>query len=340
MNNRIDSLQWLRAIAAYWVLFTHVLQRLHIQPFGYSLSGQWGVDIFFILSGFIIFFTTKDGSDWLFFLKKRILRIYPLYLICLSAYYLFSHFSDGLDLSLMGWLQNIMMMPFMDSIGYHSLVVGQAWSTCYELYFYAVLCILLMFKIRKIVILPVLVFLMFIGMLFSHVGAVTSFGFGRYLVSLIGARHIIMFCIGIFLALCYKNNAYICRKARIVGEKIVNFSCEPAVFVIVTILYLICIFSRYNFLLSLIVSSTVFALYLLGGSICERSGRLNKVLVYLGDISFSVYLVHALIIRGLFALGCDKFTFLLCATLVVTTIISSITYHYIERPFMKLAKRT
>ena len=42
MSNRIDSLQWLRAIAAFWVLFTHVLQRLQIQPFGYTFSGQWG----------------------------------------------------------------------------------------------------------------------------------------------------------------------------------------------------------------------------------------------------------------------------------------------------------
>jgi len=205
MNNRIDSLQWLRAIAAFWVLFTHVFQRLGLQPFGYTFSGQWGVDIFFVLSGFIIFYTTKEGSSWRCFAKKRIFRIFPLYLTCLIAYFLFYHSTEGLELTPLEWLQNILMMPFSDAIGYHSLVVGQAWSTCYELYFYALLGILLLLKIRKNLLLSILIMLMVVGFILAHVNALTNYGFCRYVVSLIGVRHIIMFCIGIMLSVFYQK---------------------------------------------------------------------------------------------------------------------------------------
>lgn len=90
MNNKIYSLQYLRAFAAMWVLLTHVLSKLSIRPYGILYAGQWGVDIFFLLSGFIIYLTTRDHSSWKAFAIKRIFRIYPAYLICLIVYILYS----------------------------------------------------------------------------------------------------------------------------------------------------------------------------------------------------------------------------------------------------------
>ncbi len=89
MNKKIDSLQYLRAFAALWVLLTHVLQRLQMKPNGIFWAGQWGVDIFFLLSGFIIYQTTKDNTSWKVFAVKRIFRIYPVYLICLIIYIIY-----------------------------------------------------------------------------------------------------------------------------------------------------------------------------------------------------------------------------------------------------------
>lgn len=88
MKEKIDSLQFVRAFAAIWVLVTHVFQKLDIKLFGdYYLSGQYGVDVFFILSGFIIYLTTKERTDWKHFLLKRVLRIFPAYLFCLAFYW-------------------------------------------------------------------------------------------------------------------------------------------------------------------------------------------------------------------------------------------------------------
>ena len=56
---KIYSLQYLRAFAAIWILLTHVLQQCEVRLNGVFWAGQWGVDIFFLLSGFIIYLTTR-----------------------------------------------------------------------------------------------------------------------------------------------------------------------------------------------------------------------------------------------------------------------------------------
>lgn len=86
---KIYSLQYLRAFAALWVLLTHVLQQCDVRPHGVFWAGQWGVDVFFLLSGFIIYLTTKEGSCWVNFSIKRIFRIYPAYLFILVLYMLY-----------------------------------------------------------------------------------------------------------------------------------------------------------------------------------------------------------------------------------------------------------
>lgn len=86
---KIYSLQYLRAFAAIWVLLTHVLQLCDVRPNDVFWAGQWGVDIFFLLSGFIIYLTTKEESSWIDFGIKRIFRIYPAYLLILTFYLLY-----------------------------------------------------------------------------------------------------------------------------------------------------------------------------------------------------------------------------------------------------------
>ena len=84
---KLNSLQILRAFAALSVLVTHVFQHTNYKPFGdYYLTGQYGVDIFFILSGFLIYLTVKENTTVIDYAKKRIFRIYPLYIFALLLY--------------------------------------------------------------------------------------------------------------------------------------------------------------------------------------------------------------------------------------------------------------
>lgn len=68
----INSIQILRAFAAFAVFFSHyALFKIHI--------GSFGVDIFFIISGFIIALVVNKTTKH--FLIKRIIRVSPLYII-------------------------------------------------------------------------------------------------------------------------------------------------------------------------------------------------------------------------------------------------------------------
>lgn len=78
----LESLQYLRAIGSLLVVGVHLeppLQRLGLEaPWLYA--GAFGVDIFFVLSGFLILVTTYRKTDYTAeFYRKRWLRIVPLY---------------------------------------------------------------------------------------------------------------------------------------------------------------------------------------------------------------------------------------------------------------------
>jgi hypothetical protein len=64
---------------------------------------------------------------------------------------------------------------------------------------------LLMLKMQKKLLLPILFVLLLVGTILAKVDSVSNYGFGRYVVSLIGVRHIIMFCVGIILSLVYQK---------------------------------------------------------------------------------------------------------------------------------------
>ena len=90
----IRSLTGLRGLAALWVFFFHARNLFagttleEPMKFVASLGGDLGVDIFFVLSGFVLalnYSTAHESpSAWLGFLRKRLARIYPVHLVGLA----------------------------------------------------------------------------------------------------------------------------------------------------------------------------------------------------------------------------------------------------------------
>ena len=75
MNKQI---QYLRGIASILVVFAHFKGV----PFISSICGAIGVDIFFIISGYIMnLIIPKYSNNTLLFIKNRIIRIFPLYIL-------------------------------------------------------------------------------------------------------------------------------------------------------------------------------------------------------------------------------------------------------------------
>ena len=85
----ILSLQYLRGIAALLVVLYHYrgeLNSIYAQKgLGDLLfsNGYIGVDLFFMVSGFVIMLSTEKDKSSLSFAIKRIFRIYPVYIVCL-----------------------------------------------------------------------------------------------------------------------------------------------------------------------------------------------------------------------------------------------------------------
>ena len=92
----LPSLTPLRGIAALWVVVFHFCWRFpNMQPDDYGVvrEGYLAVDMFFVLSGFVISHVYKDvfakectARRYCDFLKARIARIYPLHLVMLMLF--------------------------------------------------------------------------------------------------------------------------------------------------------------------------------------------------------------------------------------------------------------
>jgi exopolysaccharide production protein ExoZ len=127
---RLDCVQLLRAVAAVAVV-TH-----HIRLFG---NGAWGVDLFFVISGFIMCYVTEDSGRHFF--AKRIIRIVPLYwggtlaVFCVALF--FPSLLDHTTADFVDLLKSLFFIPFKK--GHNTVpVLFLGWTLNYEMFFYVV----------------------------------------------------------------------------------------------------------------------------------------------------------------------------------------------------------
>ena len=293
------------------------------------------MDIFFLLSGFIIYLTTKEESSWIDFGIKRIFRIYPAYLLILTFYLLYkTSFSLNMNEligggNLKNLICNILMLPISGPITTKSLIVGQAWSTVFELYFYFLFAILLLFKKPKRYIVFFIVICIFVGYGYRFAGFLFD-GVLGFLSSVMGSSHNLFFVEGVLLAICYKNG----------WLKICNKILYCMLFVAMISIYIWCMTHTYNQVYSILLSPFVFVGVLLLNDFVKKESWWNKVLSFLGDISFSIYLVHCLIIRIIMNnMGIGNLYAVIVLSLLLTIMASSVIYLLVEKRFINLAKQ-
>ncbi len=94
-SERVAALDGLRGVAVLWVMLYHFMHGathhhwMFRGVFGFIGLGYWGVDVFFVLSGFLItgiLYDTKKSTNYFSaFYARRSLRIFPLYYCVLLA---------------------------------------------------------------------------------------------------------------------------------------------------------------------------------------------------------------------------------------------------------------
>ncbi len=106
-----------------------------------GLAGAGGVDLFFLLSGFLIYRSAlRHGLNYIAFMRRRFERIYPtfivvfaLYVILVSLHLAPSRIPPGYFNSARYLVENLLFLPGMFDI---RALIGAAWSLSYEWLFY------------------------------------------------------------------------------------------------------------------------------------------------------------------------------------------------------------
>ena len=221
------------------------------------------------------------------------------------------------------------MLPISGPITYKSLIVGQAWSTVFELYFYFLFAMLLLFKISKRHITPLIILLCIVGYGFRLAGFPVT-GVLGFCSSIMGSKHIIFFIEGVLLATCYEKGWL----RRISG------AVYPLSFIIIMMVYVWCMTSTYNQVYSILISPCVFVGVLLLNGYVRKEGWYNRTLSFCGDISFSIYLVHILIIKIIMNnIGIGNVYAVAILSLLLTIMASAVIYLLVEKRFIDLAKQ-
>lgn len=145
MNKQIvANVQILRGVAASLVVWYH-LQAMLNGVFGTDFDsplGAIGVDIFFVISGFIMFYRGHAGPERIpHFLISRFFRIVPLYWIgtvfVVIVFLLGFHPNGVHQLSPQIFVESMFFIPSEFEDGRHDLILVLGWTLMYELFFYA-----------------------------------------------------------------------------------------------------------------------------------------------------------------------------------------------------------
>jgi len=273
LRTKLDSLQVLRAVAAAAVIFQHIPM---------TASGSFGVDIFFIISGFIICYITDANSDK--FLLKRVFRVLPLYYFGTLAIYLIAisapQLLNGADVSVVFLIKSLLFVPYVNASNAVAPLLKLGWTLNYEIFFYVIFALSLAISKRyaRLICCGLLIACVFLGiMVTSH----------NVLFNFYSDPIILEFGIGIFIFILWKKTDQIDLK----------HSQSLSVLALAACVYFSMFFIDHNSIRVIywgIPSAIVFSLVLFfSGNI-----RFPLWLVLLGDASFSLYLFHPYIVFG------------------------------------------
>lgn len=300
MKDEILSLNLLRFFAALNVLCVHKFEQLlsigYLPSFLKVLSpftqyGYLGVDLFFIISGFVITFSS-DGRTVKHFVLARFIRLFPVFWICVSVTTLIiAVFSLTQHISLSQYLANLTMAPVY--FGNNTFIDGSYWSLGVELKFYLFIAFLLFLKsLFKIDIQNVAIFFSILLMIQSvfFMTVPTSF-FGSLTVTWLfyfwnGYAH--YFMAGILFYGIYQNNKrdynylaiFLCYVVAIIQAFNKSYATDNKT---ILTLYITLFFGLF-FLISL-RKVTNESFYFLGKNY-------RKIIISLGAITYPLYLLH------------------------------------------------
>lgn len=326
---QLESLQFLRFVAAFAVVLFHFGSGLTIQYHldrNYLGMGAAGVDVFFVLSGFIISYSSDPARGLGYFARKRLARIVPLYWLLTVPVILIALVKPSLlnstIVSVETVAKSLLFVPYQKNGGAIQPILFLGWTLCYEMFFYMIYGACLLFGMRATwYACAVVLLLVALGMIWPH-GSVEW----RFYTSPI----LIEFALGMMLHKAYSASDAFKSGSNPAAIALVVLACSIHFFVV-------------TFIGSSIFASSLFAVLLVSGFLLMRlpHGRLWATLVLLGDASYSLYLIHPYTLQLPIKLLGEHFSISFVTGILVlvtlgTIAISVMLLKFFERPMQAL----
>ncbi len=329
---RHHALDALRGVAAFGVLVTHSLQMalpegtLNHTPLRVLVNGRSFVIFFFVLSGFVLataLWNNSRGDSYWRYAARRFARLYPPYLAAGLAGMLLSASTGHSDPA--GWLHYLAFTghPAGTSVN------APSWSLVYEIRLSLVLpliCCLILRRPRAV----------FWAMIISFLGVealfvvlrIGQFPYGSAdpaAAAVITARFAVCFAVGAFLAWDYH------------GER--SFFTAVSRYPLMTFVVALVLMSVLLDQLSLIAAAFLIVLAL-EWPVMNRVLTL-PVLLWLGRISYSLYLTHLVLLDGVRTMlsGTLPVPVMVTLALPLALVLAAGFYELVEKPSIGWARR-
>jgi peptidoglycan/LPS O-acetylase OafA/YrhL len=338
----------LRGIAALLVTLYHFTGNYPAVPAGLhdvptfrdlfeavAMHGGWGVDIFFVISGFVIAYSLRNlkatGRNAGIFILRRSLRLDPPYLItlfgalgCAALSRLLLH--DSAAYVPASWIDCLVNMVYLQDFLHVRAIVAVAWTLCIEIQFYLVF--VLIWWLTQRVRTPSL-------FLVATLGSLTAWSL------LIRFRLVAEPVPGLFM-----EHWYLFQLGMLVCWTIVGRIHGAWLAAAATAAAGLLAFSWHS--PTVVGLATALSIYVTG-----KAGHLGdwlawKPLQYLGRRSYSIYLVHTIVgsrvmnIMWRLSAGAPSFSttlIFMVPALLATLVAAELLYRWVEEPSVELAKR-
>lgn len=273
---RLHAIQYLRAIAALAVVYSHATQGYAPYEAVLPYAGVFGVDIFFVISGFIMVWIARDTDRPVAFFVNRVRRVVPLYwfftLLLALIMLVLPSVMDNASLEIGALVQSLLFFPHWSAThpGEPWPLLAPGWSLNYEMYFYLLFAASLFLR-------PTWRVAFIIGMITLVYAAALAIGGDSALSSFLLETIVFEFALGMLLALAFKRGLRLPPAAGwgMILLALAWLLVDPQWIHIL----------RYG----------IPALLIVAGCLYLNLGE-NKLGVLLGDSSYALYLSHIFVL--------------------------------------------
>jgi peptidoglycan/LPS O-acetylase OafA/YrhL len=287
---RIGSVQALRAFAALSIAMLHVLHDAspldptgHIERWYNLLPWASGVDLFFVISGFVIVYASADlfgrRSSGSAFMARRLIRIVPLYWAATTLFLIVALATPGSvspdDLSVGHVVMSYAFLPSRRPDGSIQPIYSLGWTLNYEMFFYVVFAACIVLPRRRAV---------------AAIALLLGSAIALHRLMPPQATALVFWTDGMLLEFLLGMGV------AVIAAKGVALPSPIRVGLGMTAMILLIIAHRYGIASGPVTTGVPMSL-LVTAAVLGRPVRVPSVLLLLGDASYALYLVHPFAMR-------------------------------------------